>query len=31
MEDAEWVSTAEVKEAPSAYEDTTGGALVLNY
>lgn len=31
MEDATWVSTAEVKGAPSVYEYTTGGALVFNY
>lgn len=31
LEDASWVSTAEVKGAPSVYEYTTGGALVFNY
>lgn len=31
MEDAQWVSTAEVKGAPSVYEYTSGGALVFNY
>ena len=29
--DATWVSTAEVKGAPSVYEYTAGGALVFNY
>lgn len=31
LEDSTWVSTAEVKGAPSVYEYTTGGALVFNY
>jgi predicted peroxiredoxin len=31
MESAQWVSTAEVKGAPSVYEYTAGGALVFNY
>ena len=31
LEDAEWVSSAEVKGAPSVYEYTEGGALVFNY
>lgn len=31
LEDATWVSAAEVKGAPSVYEYTAGGALVFNY
>lgn len=31
LENAKWVSGAEVKGAPSLYEFTEGGALVFNY
>ena len=31
LQDATWVSTAEVKGAPAVYEYTSGGALVFNY
>ena len=31
LEDAEWVSGAEVKGAPALYEFTSGGALTFNY
>ncbi len=31
LTDAEWAEGAEVKGAPSVYEFTAGGALVLNY
>jgi predicted peroxiredoxin len=31
LEDATWVSGAEVKGAPSLYEFTAGGALTFNY
>ena len=31
LEDANWVTNAEVKGAPSVYEYTSGGALVFNY
>ncbi len=31
LDDVEWAKGAEVKGAPSVYEFTTGGALVLNY
>lgn len=31
LQDAAWVSTAEVKGAPSVYEFAEGGALTFNY
>ena len=31
LEEAEWVTGAEVKGAPSMYEFAEGGALVFNY
>jgi predicted peroxiredoxin len=31
LEDADWVTTAEVKGAPAVYEFAEGGALTFNY